>query len=171
MTWGKTVELLLRMTETIHNTGRLVILDSGFCVLKGLVELGKVGLFVSVFIKERCYWLKYIKGGENKGTVQRIRKVGEVDAWPGNIDNIPFYVFLMKEPDYVMNMMSIYSTCNETYFKTKCVYKNKNDKEVSIEFNYTEVFRKHYMFCNIVDDNNKNRMQPVSIEETWDTKD
>ena len=49
---GKTVGLLLRMTRPIHNTGRLVILDSGFCVLKGLVELGKVGLFASALIKK-----------------------------------------------------------------------------------------------------------------------
>ena len=63
---GKTVGLLLRMTRPIHNTGRLVILDSGFCVLKGLVELGKVGLFASALIKKRRYWPKYIRGEEIK---------------------------------------------------------------------------------------------------------
>ena len=38
---GKTVGLLLHLTEPIHNTGKVVILDSGFCVLKGIVELKK----------------------------------------------------------------------------------------------------------------------------------
>lgn len=41
---GKTVGLLLRMTRPIWNTGRVVILDSGFCVLSGIVELAKRGL-------------------------------------------------------------------------------------------------------------------------------
>ena len=40
-----------------------------------------------------------------------------------------------------------------------------------MQFNYTEVFRNHYKFRHVVDDNNNNRMQPISIEETWATKD
>ena len=167
---GKTVGLLLRMTKPIHNTGRLVILDSGFCVLKGLVELGKVGLFASALIKKRRYWPKYIRGEEIKEHFKD-KAVGEVDAWPGKIDDVPFYVFSMKEPDYVMNIMSTYGTCNETDSKTKRIYKNENNEEVSVEFNYTEVFRNHYKFRHVVDDNNNNRMQPISIEETWGTKD
>ena len=40
---GKTVGTLLCRTQPIHRAGRLVVLDSGFCVLQGLVELKKVG--------------------------------------------------------------------------------------------------------------------------------
>ena len=36
---GKTTGLLMRMLECYFATGRYVILDSGFCVLKALVEL------------------------------------------------------------------------------------------------------------------------------------
>ena len=39
-----------------------------------------------------------------------------------------------------------------------------------IEFKYTEVFNYHLKYRHIVDDKN-NRMQPISIEETWATKD
>ena len=39
-------------------------MDRGFCVLKALVELVKVGVFASAVIKKRQYWPKYIKGGE-----------------------------------------------------------------------------------------------------------
>ena len=55
---GKTVGLLLRLTRRLHGTGKLVILDSGFCVLKGLV------VFASAVIKKRRYWPKFIKGEE-----------------------------------------------------------------------------------------------------------
>jgi hypothetical protein len=34
--------------------------------------------------------------------------VGDVDTWQGVLDNIPFHVFVMKEPDYVMQLMSTY---------------------------------------------------------------
>ena len=38
---GNTVGLLLRILEPIFGRGSLVLLDSGFCVLKGIVELKK----------------------------------------------------------------------------------------------------------------------------------
>ena len=104
------------------------------------------------------------------GTVVKVagkdKKVGDVDTWPGKLDGIPFYVFSMKEPDYVMSIMSTYGTCNVTDSSTKRIYKNENNEEVSVYFNYTEVFHNHYKFRHAVDDNNNNRMQPISIEET-----
>ncbi len=38
---GKTIGLLLRLTKPVWGTGKVVILDSGFCVLKGIIELKK----------------------------------------------------------------------------------------------------------------------------------
>ena len=36
---GKTIGTLLRLSHPIHGTGKVVVLDSGFCVLQGIVEL------------------------------------------------------------------------------------------------------------------------------------
>ena len=47
--------LLLRLTKTIHGTGRYVILDSGFCVLKAIVGLRQHGVFSGALIKKRRY--------------------------------------------------------------------------------------------------------------------
>ncbi len=41
---GKTVGLLLRMLKSIFHSGRYDVLDSGFCVLKAIVELKKKGV-------------------------------------------------------------------------------------------------------------------------------
>ena len=41
---GKNVGLLLRMMKSCFSTGRYVILDSSFCVLKGLIKLRKKGV-------------------------------------------------------------------------------------------------------------------------------
>ena len=60
--YGATVGLLLRLTEVLYNTGKVVILNSGFCVLQGLIELRKVGVFASAVIKERKYWPKLCPG-------------------------------------------------------------------------------------------------------------
>ena len=59
---GKAVRLLLRVLEPIFTRGNVVILDSGFCMLKGIVEWKKYGVYVYTLIKKQKYWPKYIKG-------------------------------------------------------------------------------------------------------------
>jgi hypothetical protein len=50
---GRTVCLQLRLCAGIAGRGMMVvILDSGFCVLQGLVELKKIGIFASAVIKK-----------------------------------------------------------------------------------------------------------------------
>ena len=50
---GKTVGTLLHVTQPIHRAGRVVVLDSGFCVLQGSVESKKVGVFAHALIKKQ----------------------------------------------------------------------------------------------------------------------
>ena len=50
---GKTVGLLLHVLEPVFGRGNVVILDSGFCVLKGIVELKKWGVYASALIKKK----------------------------------------------------------------------------------------------------------------------
>ena len=54
------------MTQPIWNSGRVVILDSGFCVLQGLIELAKMGLYASALIKKKV--LVKICGGQESQT-------------------------------------------------------------------------------------------------------
>jgi hypothetical protein len=42
---GKTVGLMRQMCKPIHHQGKVIILDSGFCVLQCVIELKKVGVF------------------------------------------------------------------------------------------------------------------------------
>ena len=106
---GSMVGLLLRMLFPIFHLGFVVILDSGFCVLKGIVELPKKGVFASALIKERRYWLKYIRGDEVKEHFND-KEVGDANSWGGKLEDVLFHVFVMKEPDYVMSLMSTYGT-------------------------------------------------------------
>ena len=106
---GKTVGLLLHVLEPIFARGNVVILDSGFCVLKGIVELKKHGVYTSTLIKKRKYWPKYIKGDAIKQHFNE-KAVGDCDSWKGKMEEVPFHVYSMKEPDYVMSLMSTYGT-------------------------------------------------------------
>jgi Transposase IS4 len=103
---GKTVGLLLRLTESIHHSGQVVIMDSGFCVLLALVKLASFGVYSSAVIKKRRYWPKYIDGGEIDSHFD-LKEVGQTDSLPGMLDGTNFKVFCMKEEDYVMKLMAI----------------------------------------------------------------
>ena len=106
---GKTVGTLLRLTKPIHGSGKLVVLDSSFCVLQGLVELMKLGVFAHALIKKRRYWPKHVKGDE---IIQHFanKEVGSADALRGQLDGVPVYIYGMKEPDYTMMLMATYGT-------------------------------------------------------------
>ena len=101
---GNTVGLLLQVLEPIFGRGCVVVLDSSFCVLKGIVELKKKNVYASALIKKCCYWPKYIKGDLIKSHFDD-KDVGNCDAWKGQMDEVNFHVYTMKEPDYMMSIM------------------------------------------------------------------
>ena len=68
-----------------------------------------MGVFASVLIKKRRYWPRDING-EAISSYFGNKGVGHSDAWPGEIDGVRFHIFCMKEPDYVMSLMSTYGT-------------------------------------------------------------
>ena len=76
-------------------------MDSSFCVLQGLVELEKVGVFAHALIKKRQYWLKHVPGQQ---IIEHFadKSIGFSDAIKGELDRVPFHLYGMKEPDYVM---------------------------------------------------------------------
>ena len=85
------------------------VLDSGFCVLQAIVELKKRGVFAHALIKKRRYWPKHVPGEQ---IIQHFadKAIGSADAIKGELDEVPFYIYGMKEPDYTMMLMLMYST-------------------------------------------------------------
>ena len=67
------------MLFPIFHLDFVAILNSGFCVLKGIVELHKKGVFASTLIKKRRYWPKYIRGDEVKEHFND-KEVGDADS-------------------------------------------------------------------------------------------
>ena len=167
--FGSTVGMLLRMLAPIYHKGFIVILDSGFCVLKGIIELRKKGVFASALIKKRQYWPKYIKGDDIKAHFEN-KNMGDADSWGGTLDNIPFHVYAMKELDYVMSLMSTYGTNDcDNGKETRCDWKEGPTMK-SVTFKYPEVIHNHFMFQHAVDDHNGKRHSPISLEVVWATK-
>ena len=71
------------------------------------MELKKKVVYADALIKKRRYWLKHVPGDDIIAHFAE-EKVGETDAIHGELDGIPFYLYGMKEPDYVMQIMATY---------------------------------------------------------------
>ena len=52
---GKTVGIMLQICEPIFSTVQCVVLDSGFCVSKGITALLEFGVYTAMLIKKRKY--------------------------------------------------------------------------------------------------------------------
>ena len=71
--YGKTAGLLLRMLQPYFHTARYIVLDSGFCVLKAIIELRKNGLFVCALIKKGGTGLQESRGMQcNASSMRRM---------------------------------------------------------------------------------------------------
>lgn len=160
---GKTVGLCLRLTKSIHGTGSLVVMDSGFCVVKAITELKRVSVFSSAMIKKRRYWPRYIKGDEIKEYFQD-KEVGYFNAIKASIEGTEFHVYGMKEPDYVLFFMTTYGTGN--WVGVDQIRKIANRQ---VMFKYPKVCHNHYKYCDSVNNHNARRMYPIALEEQWKT--
>lgn len=167
---GITSGLLLRLTESIAHSGRVVIMDSGFCVIDAILNLASVGIFSSAVIKKRRYWPKYIDG-EAVDQYFVGKTVGSVEALPGSVGGKAFRLFAMKEEDYVVKLMTTYGSCieiNDGWTQRSIL---ENGRRVTKKFKYYEPFYNHLKFRHKVDDHNNLRHSPISLEASLSTKD
>jgi hypothetical protein len=119
-------------------------------------------------IKKRQYWPKYIPGNEVTRHFDD-KKVGDTDALAGCLHGVRFHVYAMKEPDYVLQLMSTYGSLTRMgNDRTRQIEKSDGTKSVAT-MKYPEVVYNHYKYRGPVDHNNSMRMHPIALEEVWKT--
>jgi len=70
----------------------------------------------------------------------------------------------MKEPDYVLSLMSKYNINSRNDGTTMSRhYRDENGKNVSNCFKYTVFINNHFQYRHVVHDINHNRMQPITL--------
>jgi hypothetical protein len=162
---GKTVSLLLHILENYFGSGRYVVLDSGFCVLKGLKELKTKGIFACALIKERRYWPWMVPGDAMERHFED-KEVGDVDAIEGVLDGVKYTLWGMKEPNYIMRMMA---TGGALLSDFSCKTTTRIYDDITKTFQYTLPYNWHFRYRHAVDDHNNLRHATPSLEATWVT--
>jgi Transposase IS4 len=167
---GRTVGLLLRLCQSLYGRGTVVILDSGFCVLQGLIELRKLGVFASAVIKKRKYWPKHVPGASIDSYMKANHQYGQCNSLRGTLDGVSYDLFAMRDVEFSMKLMSTYGQLAarpEAPLKYRRWIENGTTTNTS--FKYMEPFENHYLYRHAVDDHNNNRHSDISLEETWVT--
>jgi hypothetical protein len=80
------------MLQCYFATGRYVVLDSGFCVLKTIVALKKHGVFAGALIKKPWYWPTLIPGNAMQSMFDgEDKQVGDFLDISGNLDGEDYF--------------------------------------------------------------------------------
>lgn len=168
---GKTPGLLVRMTDTIQATNRVVVLDSGFCTLRGLIELRARGVYASVVIKRKRYWPRHVPGDELEQRASSLN-IGEhvcrkgTMAIPGGVAPHPFYLVAMRDSKHILKLMATYGT---SILEGEAKKRRNPSTGAIVSFQYPNVIANYYMARHAVDDNNNLRQGSISLEATVGT--
>ena len=85
---------MLRMCRPIFGSDKAVVLDSVFCVAKGITQLESKGVYVASLTKKRRYWPKGVPG-DLIDTNSEHKDVGDVGMIEARIkDNKLFKIFV-----------------------------------------------------------------------------
>ena len=97
---------MLRVCRHIFVSGKDVVLDSEFFVSKFITQLEAKGVYVVDMIKQRRYWPKVVTVDLIDTNFEDNQVGGVVIIEARTEDNKLFKIFCMKEPDYMMKIMS-----------------------------------------------------------------
>ena len=67
------------------------------------------------------------------------------------MDEVPFHVYAMKEPDYVVSLMSMYGTNLQTGKETSCEWVDGSAMKQQKTFHYPEVVGNHFLYWHSID--------------------
>ena len=76
---------MMRINKPMFVTDNSMLMESGFCVLKGVVVMLVHGVYGTTVVKKKRYWPKYYKGDAIESCF-RDKKVGGVYAVCGDMD-------------------------------------------------------------------------------------
>ena len=78
--YSATAKLMLEMKKPIFNTGKVVTMDSGFCVTAGILAMHDHGVYGQALIKKRgkC-WPRHVPGDQIEQHFSAM-EIGDVDC-------------------------------------------------------------------------------------------
>ena len=89
--YTKTSSLMCEMTVSLHGTGEIVSMDSGFCVTVGILHLHDHSVIWKSLIKKRKYWPKGCPGAHIDSYMEG-KPLGFVKTLKQDMGGVPFNI-------------------------------------------------------------------------------
>ncbi len=158
--YSKTAKLMLEKNKPIHGSGKVVSMDSGFCVTAGIFAMHDKGVYGQSLVK-KCgrYWPKGIPGDATDEHFAN-KKIGEFDCYMQNMAGKSFKVHCHKEDGYVQKILSSHGL---TVGTKKEAWRQDKDHQWG-KFQLTEPIANHNNSKHWVDDVNSRRHAPIGLE-------
>ena len=157
---------MLEMTRPIHGSGRVVTMDSGFCVTAGILALHDHGVFGQALAKKRGrYWAKGVPGDAINEHFKD-KEIGSTETFTQQMDGKELHVHCQKEDKYVTKIMSTHGLITDIADHQAYRYLNGEWKS----FLYPEPVLPHNRAKHWVGDCNSRRHDPIGLDETRRTK-
>ena len=164
--YSTTAKLMLEMSKPLFNSGKIVTMDSGFCVTAGILAMHDHGVFGQALIKKRGrYWPVNVPGDQIDDYFANL-EIGDSDILKQTIEGKNFFVHCTKDDGYVTKIMSTHGTLRE--IATHRTRRVVNGQVKS--FNYVEPLSRHNVAKHFVDDVNNRRHDPIGLDAAWATK-
>ena len=148
-----------------------MVLDSIFCVAKGIIELKSKSEYGGSMIKKQHYWPKRFPGGLID-THFEYKEVGNVEILAEiTQDNTSFRIFCMEYPDYAMKIMASWTTV----YELEGANIGRHFIEISVmkeakHFKYRQTFGISFRYMHQVYEHNNWRHAHIFLDRTRATK-
>ena len=104
--YSKKSTLMIEMKNPIHQTGKIVSMDSGFCVSVGIIAMHDYGVYGQFLIMKRRYWPKNVPRDAIDSYFAN-KELGSAKTFSQVINKKPFLVHCHKDDRYVRSGYSV----------------------------------------------------------------
>ncbi len=109
---GKTVGLMVCMSQNLWNTGKVVKMDSGFSVSRGILAMREKGVFGQALIKPRGRGWPVMVPGKYIDEYFSDKEIGYCETLEQIVNGVKFFIHCQKEENYVTKIMSCHGVLN-----------------------------------------------------------
>ena len=135
---------MMQMSRNLWNTGKVVTIDSGFSVSKGILAMQEKGVFGKALVKPRGRGWPVLIPGKYIDEHFNSKPLGHCETLEQVVDGIKFLIHCQKEENYVTKIMSCHGVLtpvddHDTFRDTT----NADGSRSRIQFKYPEPISRH----------------------------
>ncbi len=159
------------MSWNLWNIGKVVTIDSGFSVSKGILAMREEGVFGEALIKPRGWGLPVMVPGRYIDEYFSDKKIGYFETLEQIVNGVKFFIHCQKEENYVTKIMSCHDVLNQVEnHETLRYVTNACGSHSTMRLKYPEPISHHNQAKHWVHDTNNWQHDPIALSVVWRTK-